>query len=101
MNRPVAMRISANTLLQFQINQAAAMEFGIAQENIFEFWAWVGGRYSLWSSIGLPIALSIGYDAFIEMLEGAYEMDRHFVEAPMDKNMPVLMALIGIWHINF
>ena len=82
-------------------NQAAAMEFGIAQENIFEFWAWVGGRYSLWSSIGLPIALSIGYDAFIEMLEGAYEMDRHFVEAPMDKNMPVLMALIGIWHINF
>ncbi|WP_428036329.1 glucose-6-phosphate isomerase [Amphritea sp.] len=82
-------------------NQAAAMEFGIRRENIFEFWAWVGGRYSLWSSIGLAIALSIGYDRFIELLEGAYEMDRHFVEAPLIKNMPVLMALIGIWNINF
>ena len=82
-------------------NQTAAMEFGIAKENIFEFWAWVGGRYSLWSAIGLPIALSIGYDNFIDMLEGAYEMDRHFVEAPMDQNMPVIMALIGIWYINF
>jgi len=82
-------------------NQAAAMEFGIRRENIFEFWAWVGGRYSLWSSIGLAIALSIGYDRFIELLEGAYEMDRHFVDAPLSKNMPVLMALIGIWNINF
>ncbi|GGB94082.1 glucose-6-phosphate isomerase 1 [Marinobacterium zhoushanense] len=82
-------------------NQAAAMEFGIKRENIFEFWAWVGGRYSLWSSIGLPIALSIGCDRFIELLEGAYEMDRHFMEAPLEKNMPVLMALIGIWYINF
>ncbi|MBN0987484.1 glucose-6-phosphate isomerase [Amphritea pacifica] len=82
-------------------NQAAAMEFGIRRENIFEFWAWVGGRYSLWSSIGLAIALSIGYDRFIELLEGAYEMDRHFVEAPLISNMPVLMALIGIWNINF
>ncbi|WP_432698137.1 glucose-6-phosphate isomerase [Marinobacterium sp. YM272] len=82
-------------------NQAAAMEFGIKRENIFEFWAWVGGRYSLWSSIGLPIALSIGYDRFIELLEGAYEMDRHFMEAPLDQNMPVLLALIGIWYINF
>lgn len=82
-------------------NQAAAMEFGIRQENIFEFWAWVGGRYSLWSSIGLPIALSIGYDGFIELLEGAYEMDQHFFNAPLDQNMPVVMALIGIWYINF
>lgn len=82
-------------------NQAAAMEFGIRRENIFEFWAWVGGRYSLWSSIGLAIALSIGYGRFIELLEGAYEMDRHFVDAPLNKNMPVLMALIGIWNINF
>jgi len=82
-------------------NQAAAMEFGIKRENIFEFWAWVGGRYSLWSSIGLPIALSIGYDRFIELLEGAYEMDRHFLEAPLEQNMPVLLALIGIWYINF
>ncbi len=82
-------------------NQAAAMEFGIKQENIFEFWAWVGGRYSLWSSIGLPIALSIGYDRFIELLEGAYAMDRHFLEAPLERNMPVILAMIGIWNINF
>ncbi|WP_299203789.1 glucose-6-phosphate isomerase [uncultured Amphritea sp.] len=82
-------------------NKDAAMEFGIKQENIFEFWAWVGGRYSLWSSIGLPIALSIGYTLFIELLEGAYEMDRHFMEAPLRQNMPVLMALIGIWNTNF
>ncbi|EPJ45608.1 MAG: glucose-6-phosphate isomerase [Osedax symbiont Rs1] len=82
-------------------NQAAALEFGIKTENIFEFWAWVGGRYSLWSSIGLPIALSIGYQAFIELLEGAHAMDQHFLDTPLEKNMPVIMALIGIWYINF
>ncbi|WP_235039662.1 glucose-6-phosphate isomerase [Vreelandella profundi] len=82
-------------------NRKAAMEFGIREENVFEFWAWVGGRYSMWSSIGLPIALSIGFEGFIELLEGAHEMDRHFIEAPFDQNMPVLMALMGIWYINF
>ncbi|MEE3214912.1 MAG: glucose-6-phosphate isomerase [Pseudomonadota bacterium] len=82
-------------------NRKAAMEFGIREENVFEFWAWVGGRYSMWSSIGLPIALAIGYDGFIEMLEGAYEMDQHFLSAPLSDNMPVLMALIGSWYINF
>lgn len=82
-------------------NRKAAMEFGIREENVFEFWAWVGGRYSMWSSIGLPIALSIGFDGFMELLEGAYEMDQHFIEAPFEQNMPVLMALIGIWYINF
>ncbi|MGB1239505.1 MAG: glucose-6-phosphate isomerase, partial [Pseudomonadales bacterium] len=82
-------------------NREAVQEFGISADNIFEFWAWVGGRYSLWSSIGLPIALSIGYDNFIELLEGAHSMDRHFVEAPMEQNMPIVMALIGIWYINF
>lgn len=82
-------------------NRKAAMDFGIREENVFEFWAWVGGRYSMWSSIGLPIALSIGFDGFIELLEGAHEMDRHFIEAPFSQNMPVLMALIGIWYINF
>tara|TARA_B100000678_G_scaffold289773_1_gene301133 strand:- start:20 stop:1690 length:1671 start_codon:yes stop_codon:yes gene_type:complete len=82
-------------------NRKAAMEFGIREENVFEFWAWVGGRYSMWSSIGLPIALAIGYEGFIEMLEGAYEMDQHFQNAPLGENMPVLMALIGIWYINF
>ncbi|CBV44129.1 glucose-6-phosphate isomerase [Halomonas elongata] len=82
-------------------NRKAAMEFGIREENVFEFWAWVGGRYSMWSSIGLPIALSIGFDGFMEMLEGAHEMDQHFLNAPNKANMPVLMALIGIWYINF
>ncbi|WP_299203722.1 glucose-6-phosphate isomerase [uncultured Amphritea sp.] len=82
-------------------NKAAAMEFGVNEDSIFEFWAWVGGRYSLWSSIGLPIALSIGYERFIELLEGAFEMDQHFQNAPLEKNMPVIMALIGIWYINF
>ncbi|UTW04287.1 glucose-6-phosphate isomerase [Amphritea atlantica] len=82
-------------------NKAAAMEFGVNEQSIFEFWAWVGGRYSLWSSIGLPIALSIGYDRFIELLEGAFEMDQHFLHAPLDQNMPVILALIGIWYINF
>ncbi|QFU02712.1 Glucose-6-phosphate isomerase [Halomonas sp. THAF5a] len=82
-------------------NRKAAMEFGIREENVFEFWAWVGGRYSMWSSIGLPIALAIGFEGFMAMLEGAYEMDQHFLTAPTDANMPVLMALIGIWYINF
>ncbi|APE30982.1 glucose-6-phosphate isomerase [Halomonas aestuarii] len=82
-------------------NRQAAMAFGIREENVFEFWAWVGGRYSMWSSIGLPIALSIGFDGFMELLEGAYAMDQHFLSAPFAENMPVLMALIGIWHINF
>ncbi len=82
-------------------NRKAATEFGIREENIFEFWAWVGGRYSMWSSIGLPIALAIGFDGFMDMLRGAHEMDRHFLEAPNAENMPVFMALIGIWYINF
>ncbi|MFG6176138.1 glucose-6-phosphate isomerase [Halomonas sp. THAF12] len=82
-------------------NRKAAMAFGIREENVFEFWAWVGGRYSMWSSIGLPIALAIGFEGFMEMLEGAYEMDQHFLTAPNAANMPVLMALIGIWYINF
>ncbi|MEQ3621536.1 MAG: glucose-6-phosphate isomerase [Marinobacter sp.] len=82
-------------------NINAATEFGIREDSIFEFWDWVGGRYSLWSSIGLPIALSIGFDAFIELLEGAFLMDQHFREAPFEANMPVVLALIGIWNINF
>ncbi|EDM49207.1 glucose-6-phosphate isomerase [Marinobacter algicola] len=82
-------------------NIKAATEFGIREDSIFEFWDWVGGRYSLWSSIGLPIALSIGFDAFVELLEGASIMDQHFREAPIEANMPVVLALIGIWNINF
>lgn len=82
-------------------NIEAATAFGIREDSIFQFWDWVGGRYSLWSSIGLPIALSVGFDAFLELLEGAYSMDQHFQEAPLSDNMPVILALVGIWNINF
>ena len=82
-------------------NIQAATDFGIREDSIFQFWDWVGGRYSLWSSIGLPIALSIGFDRFLELLEGAYTMDQHFLQAPLEANMPVLLALIGIWNSNF
>ena len=75
--------------------------FGIAPENMFEFWDWVGGRYSLWSSIGLSIAVHVGFEHFEQMLEGAYAMDRHFAEAPLEHNMPVIMALLGVWYANF
>jgi len=82
-------------------NVAKAKEFGIAEQNIFPMWDWVGGRYSLWSAIGLPLMLTIGYENFREMLLGAYEMDCHFKTAPLEQNMPVLMGLIGVWYINF
>ncbi len=75
--------------------------FGIDKNNMFRFWDWVGGRYSLWSAIGLSIACYIGYERFSELLRGAYEMDRHFHEAPFEENMPVVLALIGIWHADF
>jgi len=82
-------------------NLKATGEFGIHPDNVFEFWDWVGGRYSLWSAIGLPIALYIGMDKFEELLGGAYAMDEHFRSAPLDKNMPVLLGLLGIWYGNF
>lgn len=82
-------------------NVEKAVEFGIAEENIFPMWDWVGGRYSLWSAIGLPLALAIGADNFRDMLQGAYEMDEHFRTAPAAQNMPVVMALLGVWYINF
>ena len=82
-------------------NKVAATEFGILKENMFEFWDWVGGRYSLWSAIGLPIALYIGMDRFEEMLDGAHTMDQHFQTAPIEKNMPIILALMGIWYNNF
>jgi glucose-6-phosphate isomerase len=78
-----------------------AISYGIPKHQILEFAEWVGGRYSLWSSIGLSIAISIGYDGFLDMLDGAREMDQHFKNAPMEKNMPVVMALLGIWYSNF
>ena len=82
-------------------NTRAATEFGIKQENIFKMWDWVGGRYSLWSSIGLSIAIYIGMERFESMLQGAYEMDQHFREAPLEDNLPVILALLGIWYTNF
>lgn len=82
-------------------NTQAAVEFGIAEENILEMWDWVGGRYSLWSSIGLSIAIYIGMDRFKALLEGAFEMDEHFRTAPFEKNLPVILALLGVWYNNF
>jgi glucose-6-phosphate isomerase len=82
-------------------NTKAAVEFGIREENIFPMWDWVGGRYSLWSAIGLPIALAIGMSNFKELLSGAYSMDQHFQSAPFEENMPVLLALLGVWYGNF
>ena len=82
-------------------NEAEVRKFGIDPENMFGFWDWVGGRYSLWSAIGLPIALGVGMEAFEEMLAGAHAMDEHFRTAPLERNMPVLMAMLGVWYVNF
>ena len=82
-------------------NSKAVAEFGIDTKNMFGFWDWVGGRYSLWSAIGLSIALFIGFENFEELLRGAFEMDEHFRTAPFEKNLPVILALLGIWYNNF
>jgi glucose-6-phosphate isomerase len=79
----------------------AVRAFGIDTENMFRFWDWVGGRYSLWSAIGLPIALAVGMDNFEALLQGAHDMDRHFYEAPAEANMPVILAVLGVWYSNF
>ncbi|MFA0450972.1 glucose-6-phosphate isomerase [Vibrio breoganii] len=82
-------------------NGQAVSEFGIDTDNMFEFWDWVGGRYSLWSAIGLSIALGVGYDNFVELLAGAHEMDNHFKSTDLENNIPTILALIGIWYNNF
>lgn len=82
-------------------NVEQAIKFGIPTENIFPVWEWVGGRYSVWSATGLPIALAIGYDNFTEFLAGAHDMDEHFYTAPLAQNMPVILGLLGIWYNNF
>lgn len=82
-------------------NEKGVAAFGIDTKNMFEFWDWVGGRYSLWSAIGLSICLAIGYENFEELLEGAYEADEHFRQTEFERNIPVLLGLIGIWHNNF
>ena len=82
-------------------NETEVVKFGIDKKNMFEFWDWVGGRYSLWSAIGLSIALTIGYKNFEQLLKGGHSADTHFQNTPFDKNIPVLMALIGLWYTNF
>lgn len=91
----------AKHFVALSTNAKAVQEFGIDTANMFQFWDWVGGRYSLWSAIGLSIALYVGMDNFEELLTGAHEMDNHFRNAPLEQNMPVIMALIGIWYNNF
>jgi glucose-6-phosphate isomerase len=82
-------------------NKENAVAFGIVQENIFDMWDWVGGRFSLWSAIGLPIALDLGFDKFLALLEGAQEMDEHFKNAPLEQNAPVILALLSVWNCTF
>jgi glucose-6-phosphate isomerase len=82
-------------------NEAEVRNFGIDPANMFGFWDWVGGRYSLWSAIGLPIALHVGMDRFLELLGGAFAMDEHFRTAPLERNLPVVLALLGVWYNNF
>ncbi len=91
----------AKHFVALSTNTKSVKEFGIAEENIFEFWDWVGGRYSLWSAIGLSIALAVGYDNFEQLLKGANETDTHFRTADFKENIPVLMGLLGIWYRNF
>lgn len=91
----------AKHFVALSTNEKAVAQFGIDTDNMFEFWDWVGGRYSLWSAIGLSIALSIGYDHFIQLLQGAHDMDSHFVNTPIEENIPITLALIGLWYNNF
>ncbi len=91
----------AKHFVALSTNEAAVTKFGIAKENMFQFWDWVGGRYSLWSAIGLSIALTIGYENFEALLKGAHATDNHFRNTPFEENIPVLMALISLWYIDF
>ncbi len=91
----------AKHFVALSTNRAAVAAFGIDPENMFEFWSWVGGRYSLWSAIGLSIALYVGIDAFEELLEGAHRIDEHFRNAPLEANAPAILGLLGIWYNNF
>ena len=91
----------AKHFVALSTNEADVVKFGIAAQNMFVFWDWVGGRYSLWSAIGLSIALTIGYDNFETLLKGAHHTDIHFSTVPFEKNIPVMMALVGIWYTNF
>ena len=91
----------AKHFVALSTNEKAVVAFGIDKENMFEFWDWVGGRYSLWSAIGLSIALTIGYEHFEALLKGAHQMDEHFSNNTFEENIPVKMAMIGLWYVNF
>jgi glucose-6-phosphate isomerase len=91
----------AKHFVALSTNAKAVSEFGIDTKNMFAFWDWVGGRYSLWSAIGLPIACAIGFDNFEKLLSGAHAMDKHFRTADFSENIPVLLALVGLWNTNF
>ena len=91
----------AKHFVALSTNSVKVKEFGIDEANMFEFWDWVGGRYSLWSAIGMTIALNIGFENFEKLLSGAHFMDNHFRTTPLEKNAPVIMALLGIWYGNF
>jgi glucose-6-phosphate isomerase len=91
----------AKHFIALSTNAKLVAAFGIDTNNMFEFWDWVGGRYSLWSAIGMSIALFIGYDNYIELLSGAHAMDNHFRETPFSKNIPVILAMLGVWYNNF
>jgi len=91
----------AKHFVALSTNAEKVKEFGIDEKNMFGFWDWVGGRYSLWSAIGLTIAVHIGYENFVKLLEGAHYMDQHFMTTPLEKNIPVILALLGIWYGNF
>jgi glucose-6-phosphate isomerase len=94
-------RAVAKHFVALSTNQAAVEAFGIHPSNMFPFWDWVGGRYSLWSAIGMSIALMIGMDGFEDLLEGAYAMDEHFRSTPLERNIPVILAMLGVWYANF
>ena len=94
-------RYIKNHFVAVSTNESTAVKFGISPENIFHFWDWVGGRFSLWSAVGLSIAVSIGFDRFMELLDGAYALDRHFAATEFRQNIPVILALLGVWYRNF
>ena len=98
---PGAGAVVARHFAAVSANRAAAAEFGIDPGNVFEMWDWVGGRYSLWSAVGLPIAIAAGMERFRELLAGAHAMDLHFRDAPLERNMPVTLGLLGVWYANF
>ncbi|MDO6446399.1 glucose-6-phosphate isomerase [Colwellia sp. 1_MG-2023] len=93
--------VIAKHFIAVTANKENAMKFGISKENIFDMWDWVGGRFSLWSAIGLPIAINLGFERFQELLDGAYEIDCHFCSTPLENNIPVILALLSVWNCTF